>query len=1024
MAANYSATIQLIVEGQQRLDKLQSQVTALNKQIKELARLDIGGIFEDPLMGGAVAKLRAARNEQVASLKQTGQQQDLVNRKLESQLLNQIRLNSAVDLYKRRLNEVSRTAAPEQTQFKDRLQELEQAFQFFKGKSSVQGVQAVATELGRIVEYSREVTRLELGRVKSSQQIKDYVAQIEKLKLAGLDTVKAEATLEKFTVNAGTNKFKLAEKYKIVLDSRLKSLTEELRLQKEIAAAEARKGRNIGGRAGGAISSAIIGGGFPLLFGQGPAAAAGGALGGLAGGLLGGGFGFALSIAGTAIGDLITQSETLNTSLAGLNSSLTTTGTTSTTTAQDIKQLAKNLQITNDEAIQLVGTFSQFGSAQTREALASLFGGVGGAATFEAIARAGIDEKETLNSVFELRKIIGNEAATQLALQLNTVGATQTQATLLKLVVERSIQNSVATAKNVQYTDNLLSTWENIIAGVAGALSLAIRFIQKMREGSLLRLPFLDQVANILGGVKARSGKQIAEERGGEVEKRLRAEIDAARKALQQETSVLGTQSALQQSMGGTRKEDRTPQLKEELQALKQIGEAENNIRDLKFEGKNIEALAAEKTRAIADIERDRNKALLTANNASEKALYIQIANQRIANLNLETADKERDIRQQIFEEELRAQEAVRNAVKPFTDLRKEQELQLQFSKTYSRLVNEGMLPAEAERIANFEKLVKQQRDAVTEQIKITELAILEAKARGASTVELEKALKIYKDQQKAVADAAGKGPGKGKTPRERLEEAATEAKGRLNELIDPVNMIKTAAKGIGDAFAQSFEGIVSGTMTAQEALANFFKSIGDMFVQMAAKIIAEMITMYAIKTLLGLFGNGGTFGQGTTPNTTTTTTVTGYAANGAMFSNGIAKFAAGGAFTNSIVNTPTLFKFADGGTPNLGVMGEAGPEAIMPLRRNSAGRLGVETSGLRDAMGAAPGSAGGSPVLNMNFETSTINGVEYVSRNQLEAAMAETRRQASRDGAKRGMTMTLDRIQQSPQTRSRLGLR
>jgi len=74
--------------------------------------------------------------------------------------------------------------------------------------------------------------------------------------------------------------------------------------------------------------------------------------------------------------------------------------------------------------------------------------------------------------------------------------------------------------------------------------------------------------------------------------------------------------------------------------------------------------------------------------------------------------------------------------------------------------------------------------------------------------------------------------------------------------------------------------------------------------------------------------------------------------------------------------------------------------------------------------MGAAPGSAGGSPVLNMNFETSTINGVEYVSRNQLEAAMAETRRQASRDGAKRGMTMTLDRLQQSPQTRSRLGLR
>ena len=186
MAANYSATIQLIVEGQQKLDKLQNQVTALNKQIKELARLDIGGMFEDPLMGGAVAKLRAVRNEQAAASKQAGQQQDALNRKLENQLLNQIRLNSAVDLYQRRLNEVSRTAAPGQEQFKGRLEELGQAFQFFKGKGSVTGVQAVATELGRIVEYSREVTRLEIGRAKSSQQIKDYTAQIEKLKTAGL----------------------------------------------------------------------------------------------------------------------------------------------------------------------------------------------------------------------------------------------------------------------------------------------------------------------------------------------------------------------------------------------------------------------------------------------------------------------------------------------------------------------------------------------------------------------------------------------------------------------------------------------------------------------------------------------------------------------------------------------------------------------------------------------------------------------------------------------------------------------
>jgi phage-related minor tail protein len=47
--------------------------------------------------------------------------------------------------------------------------------------------------------------------------------------------------------------------------------------------------------------------------------------------------------------------------------------------------------------------------------------------------------------------------------------------------------------------------------------------------------------------------------------------------------------------------------------------------------------------------------------------------------------------------------------------------------------------------------------------------------------------------------------------------------------------------------------------------------------------------------------------------------------------------FAGGGAFTNKVVGGPTLF--------NVGMMGEAGPEAIMPLAR-VGGKLGVHTTG------------------------------------------------------------------------------
>jgi lambda family phage tail tape measure protein len=64
--------------------------------------------------------------------------------------------------------------------------------------------------------------------------------------------------------------------------------------------------------------------------------------------------------------------------------------------------------------------------------------------------------------------------------------------------------------------------------------------------------------------------------------------------------------------------------------------------------------------------------------------------------------------------------------------------------------------------------------------------------------------------------------------------------------------------------------------------------------------------------------------------------------AKGGAFDLGIKTYAKGGMFTNSIVNQPTLFKFARG----TGLMGEAGPEAIMPLKRDSQGNLGVRSTG------------------------------------------------------------------------------
>lgn len=68
------------------------------------------------------------------------------------------------------------------------------------------------------------------------------------------------------------------------------------------------------------------------------------------------------------------------------------------------------------------------------------------------------------------------------------------------------------------------------------------------------------------------------------------------------------------------------------------------------------------------------------------------------------------------------------------------------------------------------------------------------------------------------------------------------------------------------------------------------------------------------------------------------------FSANGNVFNKGWTGFAKGGSFTNKVVNKPTAFSFADG--TQLGEMGEAGPEAIMPLKRGPNGSLGVQIHG------------------------------------------------------------------------------
>ena len=90
--------------------------------------------------------------------------------------------------------------------------------------------------------------------------------------------------------------------------------------------------------------------------------------------------------------------------------------------------------------------------------------------------------------------------------------------------------------------------------------------------------------------------------------------------------------------------------------------------------------------------------------------------------------------------------------------------------------------------------------------------------------------------------------------------------------------------------------------------------------------------------------------------------------ADGGSFAQGrVMPFAKGG-----VVSSPTAFAMR-GGT---GLMGEAGPEAIMPLARGPDGRLGVR------------GAGGGALTVNMNISTPDVQGFQR-SRGQIAGQMA-----------------------------------
>ena len=203
--------------------------------------------------------------------------------------------------------------------------------------------------------------------------------------------------------------------------------------------------RGRAGRISGSISSGLIGGGFPLLFGQGPLAALGGGIGGLAGGALGGGFGFGLSIAGTAIASRIQESIDFRKSISELNDEMGKMGISSNISAKGVIQLGKSLGITKQEAVAALQEFKRFGNNAIL--FARSFGG--DFAKFDALSQANTVES-ALSAIRKINKDLTLEDELKLILSIKRKGV---EATINDLITDTLEKQKELDTKDFKKTE-------------------------------------------------------------------------------------------------------------------------------------------------------------------------------------------------------------------------------------------------------------------------------------------------------------------------------------------------------------------------------------------------------------------------------------------------------------------------------------------------------------------------------------------------------------------------------------------
>jgi tape measure domain-containing protein len=736
-------------------------------------------------------------------------------------------------------------------------------------------------------------------------------------------------------------------------------------------AAASRSGGGVGGRIGGAISGSIIGGAFPLLFGQSGGAAAGGAIGGLVGGLAGPGGSFAGSLLGTLLGEIASKGQAIKQLGEDIGFSTQQTKQLSdafkvantdvdkfTAVIQNIRGVGLALE-DQAKAIQLVtrlteaygGSFEKTGNSIT----SALESGKVTQATLNQLTSQGINIQQALADKY---KVSRSEI-----LKMAKDGEISVQSLIDTLVEVANAGTAGATKVRSSY-EEAATAMSNAFTNATTGINNSFISIQNTATTAFERIvlaitPAVVKLAEITGKVIS-LGVYVVE---------LGVKFASAFYAIPGTIQVVATAIS-----------NMIPGLSATYTVL-------SNIARLAGAGKNRGGLATS-LNLNAGMDGANWPAGIPRPGTPVQSFTVPSEFGPTGGAG-KKGPKPPEDRTALLREDLEAmklmsvtQDGIRDAL---FEGNKELAIRLEYDQKVADINRDT---AKALLNANYE----------TEKTVIRAQEIVRLKdAQLQRDDELRELARDIDEAVKNTLDDLRGGitwddTGMREIFDMRLPDAIKEIQENITALTDPTNQIIGAATAIGDAFSASFKGIVSGAMTAREGLSNFFKSVGDYFIDMAARIAAEALKLQAIQLLQRLLNP---LGFAASDMSLPGLTGTGALSNGPMFAGGA--FAEGG-----FVTGPTRALIGEGGEPEYVIPQSKMSAAMSRYSRGARGESVIAGSGSSSESGGTA-TAPMAPI-DVRYSVERINNVDYVTADQFRAGMAHAAQQGAIQGERRAM--------------------